>query len=125
MSEADFKEWLALASHDADTVDLLIRQNGHADIIIYHVHQAVEKSLKALLIKGGQTFDKTHFLDKLLAKAVQSYPELTKIENEVLAINLYLPKLRYPYGDVIEFSEALIVHDKFNRIRQSMLPLLD
>ncbi|MBI5701071.1 hypothetical protein HZC34_04390 [Candidatus Saganbacteria bacterium] len=35
MNEIDIKEWLVLASHDADTADLLIKEKGHADIIIY------------------------------------------------------------------------------------------
>ncbi|OGB89714.1 hypothetical protein A2625_06300 [candidate division WOR-1 bacterium RIFCSPHIGHO2_01_FULL_53_15] len=48
MSEIDIKEWLILASHDADTASLLIKQKGHADVIIYHIHQAIEKLLKAL-----------------------------------------------------------------------------
>ena len=43
MTENDIKEWLNLAAHDTDTVKLLIKEKGHADIIIYHVHQAIEK----------------------------------------------------------------------------------
>ena len=124
MSEADFQEWLLLSSHDEDTVDLLIKQKGHADIIIYHIHQAIEKMLKALLIKGGQRFDKTHFLDKLLAKAAEIYPDLLKQEENILAINLYLPKLRYPYGDVIEFDEAREAHKKYIAIKRALLGLL-
>jgi HEPN domain-containing protein len=125
MSEADFKEWLLLSDHDSDTVELLVRQKGHADIIIYHIHQAIEKLLKALLIKGGQRFDKTHFLDKLLAQAVAIYPELLKQEENILAVDLYLPKLRYPYGDVLEFDEAREVHKKFIAIKQAFLELLN
>lgn len=124
MSEADFKEWILLANHDADTVDLLIKQKGHADIIIYHIHQAIEKLLKALLIKAGKTFEKTHFLDKLLAKTIEIYPELSKHEENILSINLYLPKLRYPYGDAIEFMEAEETYKKFTEIRQFVLYLL-
>ena len=124
MSEADFKEWILLANHDADTADLLIRQRGHADIIIYHIHQAIEKLLKALLIKAGGTFEKTHFLDKLLAKIIIIYPELSKCEENILAINLYLPKLRYPYGDVIEFEEAEETYKKFIDIKRALFKLL-
>ncbi|MDI6731746.1 MAG: hypothetical protein QME05_04115 [Candidatus Margulisbacteria bacterium] len=48
MSKADFMEWITLANHDTDTVDLLINQKGHADIIIYHIHQAKEVLFKLL-----------------------------------------------------------------------------
>jgi len=79
MSEADYKEWLELAGHDSDTVELLIKQKGHADVIVYHIHQAIEKLLKALLVKAGKPYDRTHFLDKLLADALKAYPNLSAI----------------------------------------------
>ena len=44
MNEIDVKEWQTLAGHDADTAALLIKEKGHADIIIYHVNQAIEKT---------------------------------------------------------------------------------
>ena len=124
MSRADFKEWIVLANHDIDTVDLLINQKGHADIIIYHIHQAIEKLLKALLIKADITFDKTHFLDKLLARAIGVFPDLSKIEDDILSINLYLPKLRYPYGDEISLLEAKDANQKLIIIKNVLFKLL-
>lgn len=118
MNETDCQEWLLLAQHDIDTVDLLIKENGHADIIIYHIHQAIEKMLKALLIKAGKSFDKIHYLDKLLAQVINVFPQLTKCEEDILAINLYLPKLRYPYGDIIDFNEAKSAYVMFQRIQK-------
>lgn len=116
MNEIDVKEWITLASHDADTADLLIKQKGHADVIIYHIHQAIEKLLKALTVKSNKTLEKTHFLDKLLAQLLTDYPSLSSVQDDILEINLYLPKLRYPSGDRIEFEEAVAIHNKFNRI---------
>lgn len=118
MSEVDVKEWLTLASHDADTAALLIKEKGHADIIIYHVHQAIEKLLKALIVKSNKTITKTHFLDKLLAQLLKDYPALAKVEGEILEINLYLPKLRYPSGDRIDFEEAMDIYNKYLKISQ-------
>ncbi|OGC19410.1 hypothetical protein A2292_01790 [candidate division WOR-1 bacterium RIFOXYB2_FULL_46_45] len=113
-----------LSGHDADTAALLIKENGHADIIIYHIHQAVEKMIKALLVKNGKAFDKTHFLDKLLAQAIKIDPKLSNIEDDVLAINLYLPKLRYPYGDVIKFEEAIVIYNKFLAVQKLLRGIL-
>jgi HEPN domain-containing protein len=124
MSEIDVKEWLTLASHDADTASLLIKQKGHADIIIYHVHQAIEKSLKALAVKSNKPIEKTHFLDKLLAQLVGDYPSLATIQDDILEINLYLPKLRYPSGERIEFEEALAVFNKFDKISKIISKLV-
>ena len=49
MSSNEVDEWLEAGRHDIDTVHLLIREKGHPDIIIYHIHQGVEKMIKAVL----------------------------------------------------------------------------
>lgn len=124
MNETDVKEWLILASHDADTASLLVKENGHADIIIYHIHQAIEKLLKALSVKAGKALEKTHFLDKLLSQLITDYPALSSIQDDILEINLFLPKLRYPSGDRIEFEEAVEALNKFNKINKVLLKLI-
>ncbi len=43
MKELEIAEWLETIKHDIETVKLILRENGHADIGIYHIHQAVEK----------------------------------------------------------------------------------
>lgn len=124
MNETDLKEWLNLASHDVDTAKLLIKENGHADIIIYHIHQAIEKMLKALLAKADKPIEKTHFLDKLLTQVLADYPSLSIISDQILAINLYLPKLRYPSGDKISFDEANAAFDHFQKIEKAIRKLV-
>jgi len=124
MNENDVKEWLTLASHDVDTAKLLIREKGHADIIIYHVHQAIEKMLKALTAKAGKPLEKTHFLDKLLAQLLADYPALSSIKDEILEINLYLPRLRYPSGERIKLEEAVAVFNKFQSISKVIYKLV-
>ena len=124
MNENDVKEWLMLATHDLDTAKLLIKEKGHADIIIYHLHQAIEKMLKALLIKADKPIEKTHFLDKLLTLALANYPSLSEISDLILAINLYLPKLRYPSGDKISFDEAVTTFNHFQTIEKVIRKLV-
>lgn len=124
MNENDIKEWLILASHDADTVELLIKEKGHADIIIYHIHQAIEKLLKTLIVKADKPIEKTHFLDKLLAQILEDYPTLSEIQDAILEINLYLPKLRYPSGDRIALEEAISSYNKFKQIKKTIESLI-
>src|SRR3989339_1832907 len=124
MSETDIKEWIKLAVHDMETADLLIKEKGHADIIIYHLHQAIEKFLKALTIKSNKQVAKVHFLDKLLAEIIDHYPKLNDIKEYVLEINLYLPKLRYPYGDEIKLEEAEGLYNKFGHVKEVLLSIL-
>lgn len=125
MREADIAEWIRLANHDIDTVDILINEKGHADIIIYHIHQAVEKLLKALIIKSEKELEKIHYLDRLLADLISDYPVLEKIKTDILEINLYLPKLRYPSGDTLRFEESELIYKKFNNIKEVLFSLLN
>ncbi len=110
MKDENVREWLEVASHDIDTVRLLIKENGHPDIIIYHIHQMVEKLIKAILTRCEAPFEKSHRLDKLLNQALNYYPDLVKIKDEVLEIDYYMPKLRYPAGERIEFDTAIRIY---------------
>jgi len=125
MSASDIKEWLKLAEHDIDTADLLIKEKGHADIIVYHLHQATEKLLKSLLIKQGKQPQKIHFLDKLLGEVIEEVSALEEVKDEILELNLYLPKLRYPSGDEITFEEAKDLFSKFTKIKDSLLKTIN
>ena len=116
MKENEINQWLEVASHDIDTARLLIREKGHADIIIYHLHQAVEKLLKAVLTGCDLSFEKIHRLDKLLNIAITCYPDLISIKDEVLEIDYYLPKLRYPAGEKITLDTAVRVYEQFQKI---------
>ena len=120
MRDDNIREWLEVAAHDIDTVSLLIREKGHADIIVYHTHQAVEKLIKAILIKCDVPFEKIHRLDKLLSLALTHYPELMNIKDEVLEIDYYMPKLRYPAGERIEFNTAEEIFEKFKKIEGTL-----
>lgn len=43
MNEIEIQQWITLASHYAETARLLSDQNEYPEIIVYHMHQAVEK----------------------------------------------------------------------------------
>ncbi len=125
MKDNNYDEWVRLAGYDIETVELLIKNNGRAEIIIYHIHQAIEKLLKAIILKNNLKVERVHFLDKLLSMIIKKYPELKNVEDEILEINLYLPKLRYPYGDQIEFYEAKYIYTKFKKIHNILTKILD
>jgi len=74
MKDDEVREWIEVATHDVDTVHLLIKESGHPDIIIYHIHQAVEKLIKAAILRCEAPFEKSHRLDKLLNHAIFFIP---------------------------------------------------
>ena len=100
-----------MARHDWETSDLLLRENGYADIIIYHVHQAMEKILKAYFAKYDQVPEKIHNLDKLLDSAMILHPDLALFKREVLAVHEYYPKIRYSLGEHLDRADALDARD--------------
>ena len=40
------KEWIERGAHDLEAAQLLLDREAHADIVLFHIHQAVEKHLK-------------------------------------------------------------------------------
>ena len=116
MSVGDFKPWLEQAEHDVDSANLLLRENGHADMIIFHTHQAVEKTLKGLLIKHGMAVPETHDLDPLLLSVRKHYPKLDSVQRRIAALDLFSPTLRYPTGDKLTRQQALECWDMMQEI---------
>lgn len=43
------------------------------------------------------------------------------IKDEILEIDYYLPKLRYPVGEHIEFETALKIYEIYNSIEDILL----
>ena len=117
MNEAEISSWLELIKHDYETADLIVRENGHPDIAIYHYHQATEKYLKVLLLLKTKQFPKIHYLDKLAAEVIQYYPEIKDIIADILFIDKYLPRLRYPVSDNFTRDDLLNSQSKFKNIK--------
>jgi len=57
------KNWLIKSKHDLESSRKLAKGNDpYLDTAIYHCQQAVEKSLKAVLVFHDKRFEKTHGL---------------------------------------------------------------
>ena len=124
MSENELRQWITLANHDAETAQLLSDENGYPEIIIYHMHQAVEKYFKALILKAGRTIRRTHHIDVLLSELITVYPELKEIEEPVLFMHTYSPRFRYPSGDTLNHSDVQAVSQKFGEVVAAVTALL-
>jgi len=57
------EEWLERGKRDLETAKILISSVEYFDIILFHIHQAVEKYIKGFLISHGWTLKKIHDLD--------------------------------------------------------------
>src|SRR5439155_21644962 len=88
------KSWLDLAAANHE----LTTEPPFVENIVFHPHQAVEKSFKALLTGHGKPFRKTHNLEELGQQSLVVEPELRAIVDSAVPLTDYAWKFRYP-GD--------------------------
>ena len=88
--------WLEAAKDDLDTITYLIDDEHLTNIVAFHAHQAVEKSLKALIEYNETSVHKTHNLERLY----NNINEQIRIDYDMLELlnELYIES-RYP-GDM-------------------------
>jgi len=98
-------DWRQKAVDDLESAEILFKQTNKYDIVAFHAHQAVEKALKAGLIREGQAPRRTHDLQDLLV-ALKKRPLGEEVEIRVIALNILYPVLRYPTGDAVTRDQA-------------------
>ncbi len=106
------EEWLEKASHDLSAAKLLLKEKHYPDIIAFHIHQALEKYLKAYLIYLGLIPRKTHDLTKLLQEISAKDSSLKKHEDICLKVDEYYIEARYPLDSPQDYS--------YNELAQSL-----
>ncbi|HVX31815.1 MAG TPA: HEPN domain-containing protein [Solirubrobacterales bacterium] len=88
-----------LARKAGDDATAAIEFSGNPDIsdeiIGFHVQQAIEKWLKALIAAGGEAFEHTHDLARLLSLATDGRPAPPVDTDYLLAMTQYSVPLRY------------------------------
>lgn len=62
----------------------------------YHVQQAAEKLIKALLVLAGVPFRRTHDLDDLVSRLLPIYPRFTEPAEAVRHVSVWGIAYRYP-----------------------------
>ena len=101
----NINDWLTKAEHDLESAQVLFDQTENYDIVVYHAHQAVEKTMKWFLLKNECRFPFVHDLILLYELCA---PFLDKSINigDIGVLNKLLPNTRYPLGDWIERDQA-------------------
>jgi len=90
--------WVEKAEGDLRTAlrELGATEAPNWDAVCFHAQQAVEKYLKALLIKNGDTFPKTHDLRVLFELIAKYIPELKAEREELIWLSFSAVEARYP-----------------------------
>ncbi len=121
------KNWLIKSNHDLESSRKLASgSDPYLDTAIYHCQQAVEKSLKAVLVFHDKRFEKTHDLTVLLELAQQYESNLKGHEDIAEQLTPYATEFRYP-GELIvpshdEFQSAFDAASKIVSIVFSIFP---
>lgn len=84
-----YQEWLDKGAHDIEVAQFLFENDHYTDIITLHIQQALEKYIKAFLIKNGWSLKRTHDLVTLAAEAHKFGLNLTQYEDVLDEINEY------------------------------------
>jgi hypothetical protein len=76
-NRTEARRWLAIVEED---IDVAIAAAGLSRLgaSAYHVQQAAEKLIKALLVLAGEPFRRTHDLDDLAARLLPVYPQFAQ-----------------------------------------------
>ena len=98
------REWLEKADQDLGVAGFLLGEGtAFFAAIGFHAQQAVEKYLKAVLVRFQVEFRKTHDLADLLDLIVEVDEELAGALSDVTVLNPFGVEARYP-GDVPEIT---------------------
>ncbi|MCX5751914.1 MAG: HEPN domain-containing protein [Candidatus Saganbacteria bacterium] len=98
-------EWEQRADDDLESAEIILRESDNYDISAYHSHQAIEKLIKACLLRQGEPFKFIHDISTLFLQAFKN-PGQEDMFEKISYINSLYPKLRYPSGDQTTKEQA-------------------
>lgn len=112
-------DWMTIARKDWQRVDLLL---GFDDIdgAGFFLQQAVEKYLKAFLLKKGWQLRRIHNLEALLAEALEYEPSFEKYRFSCQTISALYIVFRYPGG-----PESTLVESDIREMKREISELIE
>ena len=94
------EEWIERGEHDLEAARLLLDRKAHSDIVLFHIHQAVEKYLKGFLIHHGWKLKKIHDLETLITDAADFDDIFADYLDVGRKLTAFYYTERYPPGPV-------------------------
>lgn len=108
MKEQVVKEWIERGKHDLEVAKILLAEEGYFDVVLFHLHQAVEKYLKGFLIHKGWELKKIHDLELLVTEAMSFDDEFQKYLDFGRKLTAFYYEERYPPGPITPYSKEEI-----------------
>ena len=119
-------DWVRKAAQDFAGAERLATEGSEfRELVVFHAQQAVEKYLKALLVRHQIEFPKTHDIEKLLRLLQPVHAEVSDSLLEAKWLTPFGVEIRYP-GD---FPETLPGDENraveiAGRVREAVMALL-
>jgi HEPN domain-containing protein len=105
MKEQVVDEWFERGRHDLEVAKILLAEEEYLDVVLFHIHQAVEKYLKGYLIYKGWKLKKIHDLEMLITEAVTFDVEFQKYLDFGRKLTAFYSEERYPPGPITSYSK--------------------
>ena len=121
------QEWLARADDDSAFVSSILNDTTFFAQVCFHLHQAAEKYLKAIIVARDLEFKKVHDLKFLLNTCLKSEPSLAELSDDCAFLNRYYIDTRYPVHWVANYTkeETLKAKAAVERIADQVKVVLD
>jgi len=100
------KEWIERGERDLAAAELLFDKSEYFDVVLFHLHQAVEKFLKGFLIHSGWRLKKIHDLETLITEAIDFDGAFEKYLDLARKLTAFYYQERYPPGPVSPLFEG-------------------
>lgn len=120
------EEWVERGNHDLEAAKLLLSEEGYFDVVLFHIHQAVEKYLKGYLICNGWKLKKIHDIEALITEVVKFDVEFQEYLDFSRRLTAYYYEERYPPGPPPDYSKKEVektmikAHDLITRIKEKV-----
>ena len=108
MKEQVVKEWFERGKHDLEVANILLAEEEYSDVVLFHIHQAVEKYLKGFLIYNGWGLKKIHDIELLITEAMSFDDEFQKYLDLGRELTAFYYEERYPPGPITSYSKEEI-----------------
>lgn len=105
MKDEIVRQWFERGEHDLVTAKISITQEGYPDVILFLLHQAIEKYIKGYLLWHGWELKKIHDLETLLTEAMEFDKGFEKYLDFGRRLTAYYYEERYPPGPIPEISK--------------------
>jgi HEPN domain-containing protein len=102
------EEWLDRAAHDLQAAELLLDREAYGDVVLFHIHQAVEKYLKGFLVHHGWELRRINDLETLVTEAMDIEDGLKEYLDLGRRLTGYYYAERYPPGPVPAYSHEKV-----------------